>query len=380
MKNRIRGERMNEKLNEIIEDASNLPVVPSHAAKAYLDNTPLLKKKVDNHLTEHPQINQLIGSNPLQVMYDNHSNHAAFMATIFSITNYELLAKTIPWVYKTYSSHGFSHDYFPEVLNAWIQSLSQENDNELYKEIIEIYQWLLKKHEDMILASEEEKLAAIATEQSMIGSKNEFQQALLEGDHRKCLSMANENITTGSDVEKFYLHTIQPALYEIGNLWESGQISIAQEHLASAIVSRVMATTSMIDVPASSEAGKAIVTAGPNEFHETGAWMISDALERMGWKVRYLGANTPAEDLLDMMHEFSPDIIAVSVTMPFNILKAKEMIEAIRGDERLKSVHILIGGRAFNDVRDLWKTTGADAFAANLITLKQHVKSWGVHG
>jgi methanogenic corrinoid protein MtbC1 len=58
-----------------------------------------------------------------------------------------------------------------------------------------------------------------------------------------------------------------------------------------------MATISMVDIYPSQAKGKAVITAAPNEFYEIGAWMISDILEFDGWEVRYLGANTPVNDL-----------------------------------------------------------------------------------
>lgn len=115
---------------------------------------------------------------------------------------------------------------------------------------------------------------------------------------------------------------------------------------------------------------KAVVTAAPNEFHEIGAWMISDMLEHAGWDVRYLGANTPADDLLDLLRSFHPKVLALSVTMPFNILKAKEIINTLRRDMELQKIMVIIGGRAFNEVLDIWRTTGADYFAANVMELK----------
>jgi len=51
-------------------------------------------------------------------MYDNHLNHARFMANVFRFNAYTLLVKTVIWVYRSYHSHGFSFDYFPVELAA----------------------------------------------------------------------------------------------------------------------------------------------------------------------------------------------------------------------------------------------------------------------
>ncbi len=110
-------------LDEIIKEAKGLPLVPLKATTIYQEKIPVLKRYVNDTLTSNPSITKLIGNNPLKIMYDNHSHHAAFMATVFSIGNYELLARTVPWVYRAYSAHNFSYDYFPLELKTWVDAI-----------------------------------------------------------------------------------------------------------------------------------------------------------------------------------------------------------------------------------------------------------------
>lgn len=358
-------------LSSIIKESETLPLVPLKATTAYHENLSALTKIVDDTLSSHPKINDLIGNNPLQVMYDNHKHHAAFMTTVFSIGQYELLSRTIPWVYRAYSQHNFLYDYFPIELNAWKKALEKTIDKELIQEIQSIYSWMIKKHEDMITLSQNESEMVPPISEDWLESKNSFLAALLDGNHHQCLNIAKESVSISKDVEPFYLNIIQSVMYEIGMLWERGEISAAQEHLASAIVGRVMATTSMTTVSPQTKKGKVIITSAPDEFHEIGAWMLSDILEQEGWNIRYLGANTPMNDLLEMLESFKPNILALSVTMPFNILKAKDIISTIKKNADFDNIKILIGGRVFNDTPDLWRSTGADYCAANIHEAKK---------
>lgn len=369
------GKVMNLQLDEIIKEAKGLPLVSLKATTIYQEKIPVLKKYVDDTLSSHPYITKLIGNNPLQIMYDNHSHHAAFMTTVFSIGNYELLARTVPWVYRAYAAHNFSYDYFPLELKTWIDALEKHISSDRIPEIKSVYAWMMKRHENMIYLSQTEKELELPISEDWLERKNSFLAAVLEGDHRKCLKIAKNCVSTGKELEQLYLHIIQPVMYEVGMLWERGTISVAQEHLASAIVGRVMASTSMLEVSLDKIRAKAVITSAPNEFHEIGAWMISDIFEHEGWEVRYLGANTPVNDLLELLHSFQPKVLALSVTMPFNILKAKEMIKAIKGDEKLKKILVIIGGRAFNETPELWRSTGADHFAANIQEAKELLHS-----
>ena len=189
-----------------------------------------------------------------------------------------------------------------------------------------------------------------------------FFSLLREGDARSCVTMAQEMVGSSESLQNFYLRILQPSMYKTGQLWERGEIGVAEEHLMSSIVTRVMTTLYNKLVP-SGKKGKAVITASPNEFHQIGAWMVSDFLEMDGWKVEFLGSDTPLPDLLDMLRSFKPDFVAISVTIAFNLEKAKEAITSIRKDPLLRDVKIMLGGQAFNLVPELWKDLKADGIA-----------------
>lgn len=165
-------------------------------------------------------------------------------------------------------------------------------------------------------------------------------------------------------------------MYEIGSLWESAKISVAQEHLATAIVSIVMTSINLFEFESGEEKGKAIVTSACNEYHEMGAWMLSDLLTNDGWNVTYLGANTPVKDLIDMLCSIKPDILAISVTMPYNIVNAIEVINRVKENKLLRKMKTLVGGRCISDHPDIGSTIGADAFAVNASEGVQIAREW----
>ena len=62
-----------------------------------------------------------------------------------------------------------------------------------------------------------------------------------------------------------------------------------------------------------------------------------------------------------MIKEKSPDIIAISCTMTFNISKVKNLTQAIKNAE--VSTPVIVGEFSFNLHKDLWKKVGADAYS-----------------
>jgi methanogenic corrinoid protein MtbC1 len=323
---------------------------------------------VNGELQARPDVDQLTGGGPLQTMFENHANHAAFMSTVFSLGQPELLARTLPWVYRAYRGRGFSYDYFPVELEAWVRAVEACLPAEERREVVAFYRWMIQSHAEIVSLAELRPAGDAGTSPAASDPwaawRERYLAALLAGDVATALEIARA-ISLPGELEPFFLQVIQPAMYEIGARWEAGDLSVAHEHLASAITGRVVAGLSMARGPSKPWRGRAIVSAAPNEFHELGAWMISDLLELDGWDVSYLGANTPQEDLIALIRRGKPAFVALSVTMPFNLEKVKAIIATVREQMAPSPVRFIVGGRVFGTQPGLWETLGADAWAAN---------------
>ncbi len=354
----------NHELMQHITSASDLPSVSAQAAEAYAADRNTLVSLVNESMMNRKDLSGLLGGNSVEMMTMNHENHAAFMANVFLLNQFEMLAKTIIWVYRSYKARGFSYDYFPVELKAWMEAIRDQLDSQYCEQILAIYQWMIDAHERTIYLSElsfEDVQDDISPENPM---KQHFLEALLNADHAEALAMARE-VKQQADFESFLLDVIQPSMYEIGRLWEKGLISVAQEHLASSIVGRVMSQLYIANMATKPSKGIAVITTAPNEFHELGAWMVSDLLELDGWRVRYLGANSPLPDLVKLILDIRPQVLALSVTMPFNLDKVRDVIGTVRKNEELDSVKIIVGGGIFKTMPNIWSELGADAAAGN---------------
>lgn len=361
---------------ELIGSATQVNVVSADSALQFREAKDDLVAYVDKHVSESPDIDGLLGPNTIELLFDNHRNHVDFMGTVFRIANHELLARTVPWVYHAYTSRGLSPAYFPFALRLWKEAARVNLSEKAANDVGRIYDWMLDHH-TVFLALANEATAGPPTDgNSLASSMKCFLEALLEGDRAGCGRILRGALSDGHSLDQVYVQVVQAAMTEIGLLWENGSITVAQEHLASAIVGQVLAS---LDTPISeriSFAGKAVVTAAPNEFHEIGAWMIYDLLDAAGWDVRYFGADTTAHRLLSFLHEFEPNLLALSVTMPFNIPLASDIIDAVRKDHSLTTFpDIVVGGRAFETAHDLWETTGADTYLADAHAFKTYIQA-----
>lgn len=352
-------------MNDLQKELEKLFPVPFEAAAEYERRHELLIGEVDRLMSERRDIGELLGNNSLEVMKENHRNHARFMSNVFTLNQFQVFLNTVPWVYRTYRARGFSFAYFPAAFQAWLTALEKYLEPHLARPLGDLYRWLLDRHERLIQLSQFVPEPPFEVEERWEDVLESFMQALLKGEHKSCLRLADKNVNTREELEGFYLQVLQPAMYNIGDLWEKGELSVAHEHLSSAIVSRVMANLYPRFILVEHTKGKAIVTASPNEYHEIGARMVADFLEIDGWDVRYLGANMPQEELFKMLKDDPPQLLGISVTMPFNIDHARSIVETVKRTEELQMMKTLVGGKTFLENSFLWEVTGADGCALN---------------
>jgi MerR family transcriptional regulator, light-induced transcriptional regulator len=172
-----------------------------------------------------------------------------------------------------------------------------------------------------------------------------YLSALLAGDRQQCRALFESWLAAGRDLRALYQEVVQRSLYEVGGLWEQGRVSVATEHLATAITESLLNLVypRLFSQP---RIGKsAVVTCTANEYHQIGGKMVADLFELNGWRGYFLGANTPPRDLLGLIGEKRPDAVALSLTVYFNLETLLQTAAGIRAE--FPAVPILVGGQAF---------------------------------
>ena len=205
-------------------------------------------------------------------------------------------------------------------------------------------------------------------------SREVFTRAALAGDRGAADTIVGEAIREGHSIVDVYVGVLEPSQVEVGRLWESNEITVAQEHLATAVTQFVVTRMySLLERPAERR-GSAIVTGIEGELHQLGGHMVADILELDGWDVRFLGTNLPAEGVLRLVAEHKPRIVGISATMLFNLPKAVALVSALRAGPG-PIPKIVVGGALFRSVPELWRETGADGFGADLRAVVPLVRS-----
>tara|TARA_R110002050_G_scaffold204327_2_gene339710 strand:- start:16571 stop:17224 length:654 start_codon:yes stop_codon:yes gene_type:complete len=181
-----------------------------------------------------------------------------------------------------------------------------------------------------------------------IGAKKiqqkEFLNFLLKGDYAKCSSLA-KRVFEETSLTYLYEEILKKSLYDVGELWEFNKISVATEHLSSAIVEAILNEYYPAIISNEKINRTVIVACVETEYHQIGVKMINDVFELNGWNSYFLGANTPTKELTSFIKSINAEMIAISLSIYFHLPILESMIQQIRID--FPDIPILVGGQAF---------------------------------
>ncbi|HEY5583877.1 MAG TPA: cobalamin-dependent protein [Ruminiclostridium sp.] len=166
---------------------------------------------------------------------------------------------------------------------------------------------------------------------------------LLEGNRFECRKVMLEFRKLNLSIIELYEEVFMKSLYRIGELWEYNKISVAVEHMSTAITEGLMNELFPKIISLERKNKKIVISCVQNEQHQVGGKMVSDIFEKNGWDSHYLGANTPIDELIKFCDEVKPDLIGLSLCVYFNVQVLLKEITAIR---EVTDVPIIIGGRA----------------------------------
>jgi DNA-binding transcriptional MerR regulator len=138
---------------------------------------------------------------------------------------------------------------------------------------------------------------------------------------------------------------IVPVLWEIGKLWEEGDISVSVEHFASNFL-RGLLTNLFHVTPEAKADGLVLVCCAPGEAHEIAPLLLALCLRRAGLHVAYLGQSIETSGLLHTIKELIPALVCVSLTIPVHLPLLIDLAQRVQA---MRSSHPIFayGGQVF---------------------------------
>jgi methanogenic corrinoid protein MtbC1 len=150
---------------------------------------------------------------------------------------------------------------------------------------------------------------------------------------------------------------LHPLMDEIGRQWNEGKLRVAHEHLASAVVRSLLGTLTASS-PVDDRAPVIIATTPAGQLHEFGALMAAATAASVGWRILYLGPNTPAENIAAAARDSGASVVALSLIYPPD---DSRIADELRRMGRLlpDSVSVIAGGRAWPAYRSVLEQINA---------------------
>jgi len=192
-----------------------------------------------------------------------------------------------------------------------------------------------------------------------------YLEALRNGGVEPARACVRAALAKSMGVSDLYLRVFAPALHEVGRLWEIGELPVSEEHRISEATLAIMSGLAPLPVDPNAFGSplRATAFAVSGETHLIGARMVADFLTMAGIETRFLGGGLSIGLILESLRAWTPDIVAVSATMPEHGNAVSDLVHAMRSERSLSRVKIIVGGQAFHGRTHGGIEMGADGFA-----------------
>jgi methanogenic corrinoid protein MtbC1 len=170
-----------------------------------------------------------------------------------------------------------------------------------------------------------------------------FTRALLAGEPETAERTVRQAMDGGMTAAQIDVELIAPALFLVGEKWALGEITVADEHLASEIALRVLALQRVARRTHRRRGRRRILLLAPEgERHTIGLNMACDLLLAAGYDTRMLGADVPLPDIAVAATRHTVDTVAITATMPDSVERVDAALDYLRAVH--PDISILLGG------------------------------------
>jgi DNA-binding transcriptional MerR regulator len=121
-----------------------------------------------------------------------------------------------------------------------------------------------------------------------------------------------DELLSALTIETVVRDVVLPYLRELGERWQRGDIGVADEHFASNVIRGRLA--GLARGWGHGHGPRALLACMPGELHDMALLAFGVVLNRNGWRISYLGADTPMDDLIETARATRPDLVVVTAT------------------------------------------------------------------
>lgn len=173
--------------------------------------------------------------------------------------------------------------------------------------------------------------------------------SLVSGREEEAADILINKYLKNEPLSQIFDNLICPAMRRIGDLWFSGELSIAQEHLATRTILNAIHKLRNV-LPVTDITGEiAMCCAFEGDLHEFPLHLAQLILENEGYEVVNFGANTPLYSFTEEVGCYAPNLICFSATVMTDIERLARDYKEFREHIAKLKIPIVLGGRVFED-------------------------------
>lgn len=195
--------------------------------------------------------------------------------------------------------------------------------------------------------------------------------AAVDSDPGTAFDIVSDLLSNGMPFETILFGVLGGLEREIGRRWHAGDLTIADEHAATATVETLV---SLLGGSLSSEPDAPLVVAvtAEGDHHSLPARMITAHLTFLGWRSKFLGASVPGADMIDFLEMERPVAVVVSCALSSHLVGARKTVAAAHR----AGVPVLVGGLGFGSDSTRAEAIGADAWATDPAAVDDVIANW----
>jgi excisionase family DNA binding protein len=205
--------------------------------------------------------------------------------------------------------------------------------------------------------------ALVASSQRVEDSLDRLLDALLGGREDDCAALLIEHALRGTPLSEIFDHLFCAAMSRVGELWYSGDLTIAQEHLATHTANGALHALRNVMSVTEVEPRLAVCCSVEDDFHELPVQLAQIIFESEGWRVTSLGANTPFFALEDAVRRHEPQAVCISAAVLFDRDRGAHDYRSFHFLARQTGAKVLLGGKGFTADREARARFPADLYA-----------------
>jgi MerR family transcriptional regulator, light-induced transcriptional regulator len=161
----------------------------------------------------------------------------------------------------------------------------------------------------LVLSGGEPAPRTVSTSATVLEDAAGYLTASLDRLDEQAANTALDRLFSAYTVETVLQEVVLPYLHRLGERWEAGEVSVAQEHFASNLLrARLLG---LAQGWGQGQGPGAILACLPGEQHELGLLAFGVALRRRGWRITYLGTDSPIGPVADIARSVVPAVVVL---------------------------------------------------------------------